>query len=570
MKATSAADVPQRAPSTLGDLLMIAAREYGDRTALAVDEDEYTYAELLAASARRAAALRRIGIRRGDHVALFLPNGAEFVELLFANALLGAVTVPLGSRFQVTELAHAVPHSQAKLVVTGGAEAFGDHQERLARALPELAGLAGRPPRVDGPGLAGVVSLGEARVPGVTAGAGVWDGVDEEQSAAVLEGAAQVRGRDEAVLLYTSGTTANPKAVRHPHEAIVRNGIETGRTRFLLTSADLFWDPLPMTHVAYLLPLVAVVDAGATMLATRHFDARSGLDAIERRRATWLYPAFPAVANDILEDPTFAGRDLGAVRMMMLIGLPAQLRRLRDALPHADLISCYGSTETCGVIVYHEPEDEPAVRLETSGRPMRGIEVVAGDPVTGEHLPPGEVGEILVRGHCILDGYFRDDTGGPAVVDADGWFHTGDLGVMDERGRLGYRGRVKEMMKVGGENVAAAEVESLLMEHPAVLAVQAVGVPDDRLGEVVGVVVQLAVDAGGGIDAETVIGHCRGVLAGYKVPRHVGLVETWPMSATKIKRNEVRRLLVAAVSGAPAPGLDLLTPAVPAMESTSS
>jgi fatty-acyl-CoA synthase len=394
-----------------------------------------------------------------------------------------------------------------------------------------------------------VVAFGDGLTRAGFVGAERLDALAESvRVAAVEERRARVRVRDVAMILYTSGTTASPKGCVHTHEGLVRNGIVTGRTRFLLSPQDRFWDPLPMFHVGFLLPMIAVLDAGATMLTMTHLDGGPALDMMEREHATWLFPAFPAVASTFLDHPTFASRDLTAVRMAMLVGPPKALRRLQEALPCAVQISTYGSTETGGVITYHLATDSAEQRATTCGPPFRGIELRIHDPLTGTEASPGAMGEILVRGYSLLEGYYKDAAATALAIDAEGWLHTGDLGSLDDAGHVTYHGRLKDMLKVGGENVAPAEVEAVISECPGVRVVQVVGAPDDRLDEVVAAFVELS--PGAVVTEADIVGFCRGRIAGFKVPRYVRFVQEWPMSATKIQKHVLRERLWAELAQA--------------------
>jgi fatty-acyl-CoA synthase len=294
-----------------------------------------------------------------------------------------------------------------------------------------------------------------------------------------------------------------------------------------------------MFHVSCLLPLIACVDAGATYISMTHWDPGRGLDQIENERATWLFPAFPAITEALLDHPTFSERDLSSVRMSMSVGPPAVPRRLQAAIPQSIQISTYGSTETGGVITYNETSDDADQRAETCGRPFRGIEVEIEALSRHGRADTGEVGEILVRGYSIMEGYHRDADATAAAIDDDGWFHTGDLGKLDDAGRLTYSGRLKDMLKVGGENVAALEIEALLAEHEAVAVAQVVGVPHRRLDEVPAAFIELRSDAAPVTESE-LIDFCRARCASFKVPRYVYFVDTWPMSATKIRKDVLR------------------------------
>jgi fatty-acyl-CoA synthase len=546
MQALEYVEVP-----TLGDLLVRAATKAPDAEALVTPRERLTYASLLERVVSAARGLVALGVGRGDHVGILMPNCAEFVEVLLATAFLGGVAVPINARFRTRELRYLVPHADLKVVCTTDLVADqADHPGRLVEAFPGLADACD-PANLkldEAPLLRAVVLLGTQSRPGFVPREKFERCAETVPAAEVERLRALVRVRDRAAILYTSGTTANPKGCLHTHEALVRNGAVTGRSRFLLTKDDRFWDPLPMFHVAALLPMIATFDAQATYLTMTHIDACAALEQIEAEQATWLFPAFPAVTETLLDHPSFPARNLETVRMTMCIGPAPVLRRLQAAIPQAIQISTYGSTETGGVIAYHLASDSADDRATTCGLPFRGIEIAIADP-GGQRLPQGEVGEILVRGYSVTDGYYKDPDATAAAIEAEGWFHTGDLGSLDPGGRIVFTARAKEMLKVGGENVAPPEVESVLAEHPAILVAAVVGVPDDRLEEVVAAFIEVRPGSPPISEAE-VISFCRSRLASFKVPRYVRLISEWPMSATKIQKNVLKQRIADELSDA--------------------
>jgi acyl-CoA synthetase (AMP-forming)/AMP-acid ligase II len=293
-------------------------------------------------------------------------------------------------------------------------------------------------------------------------------------------------------------------------------------------------------------PMLFIFDRGATVLNQRHFEPSAGLDLIERERATWLYTMVPPLTVGLMRDPTFPARDLSSVRALMNVAPAATLATISRAFaPAVHMQGPFGMTEAGGAITCNDIT-APVAELETTGLPLPGMEVKVVDRVTGGGLQAGEEGLLLVRGIGLFEGYHAEPEATAAAVDADGWLHSGDLGYLDERGYVVYVGRSKEMIKVGGENVAPSEVESHLSTHPAVKLAQVVGIPDERLDEVPAAVIELA--PGAQLTADEVIAYCRGKIASFKVPRHVSFVTEWPMSATKIQKHRVREALLERIA----------------------
>ena len=228
--------------------------------------------------------------------------------------------------------------------------------------------------------------------------------------------------------------------------------------------------------------------------------------------------------------------------------MPERLRLFAERTPWLTLISPYGGTEGGGVLALSHLDDPLEHRVGSAGRPFAGMEVRIVDPETGAELPAGERGEITYRGPALFDGYYKDPEQTAAVIDADGYFHTGDQGVVDADGRLSFIGRLKDMLKVGGENVAAAEIEGFLAEHPAIAEVQVVAAPDERYQEVACAYVMLR--PGTELSLDEVIEHCRGKIASYKIPRYLRIVEEWPMSGTKIQKFKLREQIAAELAEA--------------------
>jgi len=536
----------QDAPTTWGGMLRRSAERAPGRDAIVFPERRLTYAQLVERGEQRARELTALGVGPGDRVGLLLPNSPEFVELLAGAAFLGATAVPVNVRFKVFELGHVIRDSGISALFTVAEP--DQHVDFAALLYETLPGLREAPDPLAlsleaAPELRAVALLTDEPVAGfVPAGRlrELADGADLEPPRADTG-----PGPDDLVLvMYTSGTTAHPKGCMIPHHAFVRNGGHVAR-RFDLRKDERFWDPLPMFHMGSLLPLTAVLGTGATFVSMRHIDIDVALDQLERERITWAYPTFPPVTLALMHHPDFERRRPPGIRYVCNVAPPDVMRQVQEAWAPARVVASYGSTELCGTIAYNEPADTDEQRVNTCGRPYPGTEVRIVDPETGAELPQGEPGELLARGDALFQGYWNDAELTSKAIDADGWFHTGDVCSLDEGGRITYHGRTKDMLKVGGENVAALEVESYLSTHPAIKMAQVVGVPDARLTEVVAAFVEPA--PGTELTPQEVIDFCSGKIARYKVPRYVRIVgeDEWPMSATKVQKFKLRERLLA-------------------------
>jgi acyl-CoA synthetase (AMP-forming)/AMP-acid ligase II len=466
----------------------------------------------------------------------------EWIETFLAATLLGAVTVPINTRYRTDELSYLVEHADAEVVVTT-AEPVG--RTDLAELLVDSRGAElGGPQLVlaSGGPLSGFVAGQELEARAAT--------VDTDQVRGL---AAAVSLADPAAILYTSGTTARPKGCVLRYESLVRTGTARLVERRLAQERFVIWTPCPLFHAGALLPLIGSVATGSTYITTRDFDPGLALRLLEKEGVTNAIPLFPAFTNAMLDEPGFAQTDLHALQDVVTTGTPQNVVRAEQAFAPAKLISAYGMTELCALAAsspVDEPDDE---RLLWDGRPFEGIELRVVDPSTGRAVPFGEVGEIAARGYCVFDHYHKDPEATRAAFDHDGWFHTGDMGIASPDGRIAFRGRFKDMLKVGGENVSALEVEAFLGSHPGVRRVEVVGAPDERLGEVVAAFVELDPDAN--VTADDLIAGCEGRIARFKTPRHIWFVEAdeWPMSATKVDKVRLRARVRDEVMGSAAP-----------------
>jgi fatty-acyl-CoA synthase len=526
--------------TSLGDLLLRAADRWPDNDAVVFTDGRRTFSALAARAYAVARALLALGVRAGEHVGILMPNRLEFLDLLFGTALAGAIPVPLNGRYKAHETGYVIENADLVALFTSDTiSEFADFAAILNGAFPDLRQQADprRASLAGAPRLRTLVMDG-APVPGFMAWQDFLALGDEASDTDVDRRRVAVALKDPCLMMYTSGTTAHPKGCLLSHEAVIRNAFAMNREKYFFGPDDRCWDPLPMFHMAALLPMLTMFTGGAALLSMLHFEPGAALRMIEEEKASAIFPLFPTVMTGLVNHPDFARRNLSRVRRVSNTGPAETLRQFQAAMPWAVHTSAYGMTENGGGMCMGSPEDSEEQRLNACGTPLSGMEVRIVDPETGAELPVGARGELKVRGYSVFAGYYKDPVRTAEAL-REGWFHTGDLCSMDSAGHVTCHGRIKDMLKVGGENVAAVEIESFLMTHPAVKLAQVIGVPDDRLQEVAAAFVELK--PGALADEAEIIAFCTGRIARFKVPRHVRFVTEWPMSASKIQKFRLRQ-----------------------------
>jgi fatty-acyl-CoA synthase len=520
--------------ASLSEMLAARAEATPDRRALVFPDEELTYGELWERVALTARALEHLGVGTGDLVGLLMPNCADFVAVYYATGLLGATVVPINIRYRRAELRYLVAHSRMTVLVTS--DLIRDHVDLLGLVDASFDDFAssrrGQPLHLaDAPDVRHVVVCGgEPSLPAVTM-----------ESIRTIVGAAprsfdsfpHAAGPDDVLMvLYTSGTTAAPKGCEITQGAVLGNWTNWVDASHL-GDGERIWVPCPFFHIAGIGPTIGAAIAGATVVSATHFDADVAIEQIEREEPNRLFPAFPPITLGILRHPQYDRERFAFVTALHNVAPPETMRVIQEMLPVGAVVTNnFGMTEAAGCVTYTPPELPADVRTDTTGPAMKGMDVRVADPDTCEPVRVGERGEIQFRGPNTFRGYLHDEAATAATIIGGGWIRTGDLGVMDASGNLVYIGRIKEMLKVGGENVAPIEVEAFLSTHPAVQLVQVVGRADERYGEVPIAFVELA--AGHTATEADLLEFCRGQLASFKVPREVRFVTEWPMSATKI------------------------------------
>jgi acyl-CoA synthetase (AMP-forming)/AMP-acid ligase II len=478
-----------------------------------------------------ARALVASGVQRGDRIALWAPNSAAWVSTSFAVYAVGAVLVPLNTRYRGEEAGHVLRTSRARMLFTV-TDVLGSDLVSLLEGVPGLESLQE------------IVVVQGPVPPGCTPFAQFTERADAVSASEVDGRWSALSPEDPSDIIFTSGTTGQPKGAVLGHGASVRTYLAWSES-VGLQRGDRYLVVYPFFHTAGLKSgLLACILRGATIVPHAVFDVIEVMQRVAAERITML-PGPPTVFQSILDHPDFSSFDLSSLRLSVTgaATIPVEvIRRMREELRFETVVTGYGLTETTGTVSMCRHDDEPEVIATTVGRPLPGVEVRIVD-AEDRSLPAGEPGEILVRGFNVMQEYFEDAEATKAAIDADGWLRTGDIGMFDDHGNLLITDRKKDMYIVGGFNAYPAEIERIMAGHPEVSQVAVVGMPDERLGEVgVAFVVPRTGDS---IDPDQLMAWCRDHMANFKVPRRIRVVESLPLNPTgKVLKFKLREELV--------------------------
>jgi acyl-CoA synthetase (AMP-forming)/AMP-acid ligase II len=505
---------------TVPSMIEAAALRHGARPALVEGETRISYAELARLGREVARALIAHGVQAGDRVAVWAPNVHEWILAAVGTHMAGAVLVPINTRMKGEEAADILARSRARVLFCIGEFLGIDYPAMLAPLRPGT--------------LEQIVALRRgaewARFL-ATAAAVPADAVDQ-RIAALTESSL-------CDLMFTSGTTGRPKAVMSAHGPLLR-AFEVWSQVVGLGEDDRYLIVNPFFHsFGYKAGWVAAFLRGATVYPLDVFEAGRVMETVERERISFL-PGPPTLYQTLLAHPRLAEYDLSSLRGAVTGAAavpPVLIERMRHELGIRHVTTAYGLTECGGVTTVNDPADTAERIATTCGKPLPGTELRIADE-QGRSVPAGQAGEVLLRGYHVMQGYFEDEAATQAAIDAEGWLHTGDVGVLDEQGYLRITDRLKDLYIVGGFNCYPAEIERMLAEHPAIAQVAVIGVPDERMGEVGCACVQLR--PGTTLTSEALIAWARERMANYKVPRHVLLMDGFPMTASnKVQKRQL-------------------------------
>jgi fatty-acyl-CoA synthase len=501
--------------ATLGSALRAIAERTPRQPAILYRGETISYAQLHADSVRAAKAMLSLGVRRGERVGVLLGNRPEWLVMCFGAAHIGAVFAPLNTWYKQAELAWAIRHSGLRMLVSAATFLKQDFAATLAQLIPELR--QAEPGALSARGFPNLSALAFVdRVPAgalgwnefLTLGAGVADATFEAAAAAVAP-------EDAAFILYTSGSTAEPKGVLLRHGSALANGFHMGERRFV-TGEDRVWLGTPLFYaLGGINAMPVALTHGAALVLQDYFEAGLAIETIRSTQAT-VYYGTGNVSRAILDHPDYQQRKIGSLKKGNAGTYPEYKRMTLIEMGISLASAAYGLTESYGNATVSMADDPIETKIATNGTPLPGTELVIVDPATQRPLPRGETGLILLRGH-IAAGYFANPVETQRVFRPDGFFDTGDLGYLDDGGRLVFHSRIKEIIKSGGINVSPLEVEQLLVQHPQIRDAYVVGVPDSIRGEIIVAFVAASRKIG---EAE-VREFIKDRAASFKVPHHV-------------------------------------------------
>lgn len=531
------------AATTVPQLVNFAAENFGNQVFLEEGETLLSFRDFVGQARQVAAAIMAKGIKKGDRIAVWAPNISEWVIAALGAQCAGAILVTLNTRYKGSEAAYILRKSRTRLLFS-----IGDFLESYYPAL-----LKGE----DLPDLENIVVFRDGLGDGLRENAALkqvdkpcssWESFLELSTSISADDVTarmnSVTGDDVSDILFTSGTTGNPKGVMTSHEQNLRAftyfsdivGFEQGE-RYLVIN--------PFFHsFGYKAGILACLIKGVTLLPHAVFNASEILARIAKDRISVL-PGPPTLFQSLLAHPDLDKFDISSLKRATTGAavIPVEMiRQMKSRLGLEVVITAYGLTESCGVVSMCRAGDSAELIATTSGRAIPGIELRCVDGANHE-VPRGEAGEIVFRGFNVMKGYFENDAATREAIDQEGWLHTGDIGVMDEQGYLKITDRLKDMFITGGFNCYPAEIEKIMAAHPAIAMNAVIGIPDERMGEVAMAFVVLK--QGAQLDEAGLIAWCRDQMANFKVPRKVKFVQALPLNASgKVVKPELKKLVV--------------------------
>lgn len=529
---------------TIGQLLQKVVDKNPSAEALVYKDLDLrlTYQEFNESCRQLAKGLLNIGMKRGDHLAIWATNSPEWVTTQFASATIGAVLVTVNTNYQENELKYLLTQSDTKTLFVMEEYRGTSYLDMLYKLIPELKTTQpGKLKSAAFPHLEHVVFLGKKRKQGMWLYEDIVHLGDDIPDHLLDNQMNTLKADDVINMQYTSGTTGFPKGVMLTHKNLIHNGKNIAAC-MELSEEDRMCIPVPFFHCfGCVLGILACVSAGATMVPVVEFNPEIVLETVQDEACTALH-GVPTMFIAELNLPTFSNYNLTSLRTGIMAGSTCPIEVMKGVIERMgakEITIAYGQTESSPVITQTRVNDSLHRRTNTVGRALPNVEVKIIDPYTKQEVPRGEQGELVTRGYHVMKGYYKQPEETARVLNQDGWLHTGDLAVMDGDGYCKITGRLKDMIIRGGENIYPREIEEFLYTHPDILDVQVVGIPDSKYGEAVSAWIRCK--EGRVLSTEEVQHFCQRQIARFKIPSHIKFVDHFPMTASgKVQKFKMR------------------------------
>jgi fatty-acyl-CoA synthase len=520
---------------TIGKLLQEKARLHPNHEAVVyADRDlRMTYEEFDQYCRKIAKGLMKLGIEKGDHIAIWASNTPEWLACQFATGKMGGVLVTVNTNYRTAELEYLLKQSDSNTIILMNQFKDSSYIDMLYEIVPELKdSKPGQLESIKLPFLKNVIVLGSHSYPGTFNFEDIVKLSDDIEDGKLEQRMDSLDPDDVINMQYTSGTTGFPKGVMLTHSNIINNAYNIANC-MKLTKDDKLCIPVPFFHCfGCVLGTMACVTVGATMVPVQEFHPRKVLQTVQDEKCTGLH-GVPTMFIAELNDPEFHSYDLSSLRTGIMAGSNCPIEVMKaviEKMGAKEITIAYGQTESSPVIMQTRTDDPIEVRVDSVGRALPNVEVKIVEPGTSLEVPVGVQGELCTRGYHVMKGYYKNPEATLEAIDEDGWLHTGDLAVMDENGYCKITGRLKDMIIRGGENIYPREIEEFLYQHSKVLDVQVVGIPDEVYGEEV--MAWIILKEGQIATIEEIQEYCKGKISKHKIPRYMNFTDSYPMTAS--------------------------------------
>jgi len=534
---------------TIGDLLDNIADQYPDHEAVVYTDRPFrkTYSQLRDLCNEVAKGFIAMGIKKGDHVAIWATNYPEWILAQFATAKIGAVLVTVNTNYKIFELEYLLRQSDSTTLILIDGFKDSNYVDIINELCPELKNS--EPGKLNSeklPFLKNVIYIGDKNHPGMYNWSDLYEMAKSVTDEQLMNIQKSLDIHDVINMQYTSGTTGFPKGVMLTHYNIVNNGKSIGDC-MKLTHEDKLCIPVPFFHCfGCVLGIMACVTHGTTIVGVDYFSPLKVMEILQNEECTAVH-GVPTMFIAMLEHKEFSRFKFPKLRTGIMAGSPCPIKVMKqvvELMGAKEITIAYGQTEASPVCTQTRVDDSIELRVSTVGRALPFIECKVVNPETGKDVPPGTPGEFVVRGYNVMKGYYKMPEATAQAIDKDGWLHTGDLATMDENGYFKITGRIKDMIIRGGENIYPKEIEEFLYTHKAIKNVQVIGVPSKEYGEEIMACIILKDDAV--LTEDEVKEYVRTHMARHKTPRYVKFMDSFPMTASgKIQKYKLREMAIA-------------------------